>query len=120
MPGPYGLTVGSRREDCALTLERHPRGRGGGELARFAVRGASSPEAGGGGQKVALEPGRWYDLRIVAIGSELRAELDGALLCLVRDDRRHGGALSLDVLRGGAAFKEVACRHLGRDGRGQH
>jgi len=102
----YGLTLGCRREDCAFVLDRHARSRAGGELARL-------PE------RVALKPGQWYDLRIVAVGSEFRAELDGSLLCLVRDDRRHGGSLSLDVLHGGAALKKIACRHAGRQAASQ-
>ncbi len=99
----YGLVVGCRREDCALVLERRARSRGGGTLARF-------------GERVALEPGQWYDLHIVAIGSSFRAELGDVVLCLVRDDRRHGGSLSLDVLHGGAALKNITCRRLRRAG----
>ncbi len=82
-------------------LERRARSRGGGTLARF-------------GERVALEPGQWYDPHIVAIGSSFRAELGGVVLCLVRDDRRHGGSLSLDVLHGGAALKNITCRRLRR------
>jgi len=97
--GFYGLTLGTRACECTLALHHHARARDGGVLARLAP-------------KVAWKPGQWYDLRIVAVGSELRAELDGELLCLVRDDRRHRGHIALEVLHGGAAFKDMALRSL--------
>ena len=95
----YGLTLGGRPAECCLAFEREGVGRGPEAMARF-------PE------RVDWRPDRWYDLRAVAVGSELRVELDGALLCIVRDGRRSRGWLSLDVLRGGAAFKDMAIRAL--------
>ncbi|MFP4056494.1 MAG: protein kinase domain-containing protein [Candidatus Brocadiia bacterium] len=93
----YALILGGEAEHGALRLQGKGGGRAGEALARFAER-------------VDWTAGRWYDLRLVAVGSELRAELDGGLLCLVRDDRRHGGTLSLDVLQGGAAIRELRLR----------
>jgi len=95
----YGLFLGGGRGECCLLLYRGQNGRGDEALARF-------------GERVDWKADRWYDLRIVAVGSELRAELDGSLLAVVRDDRRHRGGLSLDVLRGGAAFRDMALRAL--------
>jgi len=95
----YSVVLGREAADCRLALHQRPRGPAEEALARFAER-------------VDWKPGQWYDLRILAVGSELRVELDGALLCLVRDDRRHGGALSLDVVHGGAVFKDIALRAL--------
>ena len=95
----YGLSLGAQPDQCCLSLHGRDTTRRGGCLARF-------------GERVAFRPERWYDVRIVAVGSEIRAELDGALLCLVRDDRRHRGTLSLDVLHGGAAFKDMQLRAL--------
>ncbi|MFW6108221.1 MAG: protein kinase domain-containing protein [bacterium] len=115
--GRYGLTLGCRRSSCTLALQQKAGGRGEDVLARCSLPLGRGAGGKGEADRVALEPGRWYDLRIVAIGSEIRAELDGSLLCLARDDLRHGGTLSLDVLHGGAAFRDVACRHLGREGR---
>ena len=95
----YGVSVGCRPSSCSFAIHQRAQGPGASELARF-------------GERVALRPGQWYDLRVVAIGSEFRAELNGALLFLARDDRRHGGGLSLDVLHGGAAFKAITLRAL--------
>ena len=96
----YGVAVGCRPSACTFVLQQRTNGAAADELARF-------------GERVALKPGRWYDLRVLAVGSEFRAELDGAVLFLARDDRRHGGALSLDVLHGGAAVKAITLRALG-------
>ena len=97
----YALGLGGRPEHCCLTLGRG--GAGGGADADVLARYT---------ERVDWQAARWYDLHIVAVGSELRAELDGALLCLVHDRRLARGWLSLDVLHGGAAFKDISLRAL--------
>ena len=95
----YELVLGSGPAERTLVLAAGPGGRTEETLARFAER-------------VDWKADRWYDLRLVAVGTEIRAELDGVLLCLARDDRRPRGSLVLDVARGAAAFKDVTARTL--------
>ena len=97
------LTLGSSPAECCLA--HRAAGRTEEVLARF-------------GERVDWRASRWYDLRIRAIGSELRAELDGALLCVVRDERCRRGSPLLEALGRGCVRlacticdKRAACRH---------
>ena len=95
----YAVTLSSEASERCLALAGQGRPGTDEVLARFA-------------ESVDWRADRWYHLRIVAVGSEIRVELNGALLCLVRDDRRHGGGFLLDVLRDGAAIGDVSLRSL--------
>jgi serine/threonine-protein kinase len=95
----YALALGGDPPQGCLTLNKVRRGGSGEILARF-------PE------RVAWQAGKWYELSILAAGSELRADLDGSRLFIARDDRRHKGTLAIEVPQGGAAFKDMALRSL--------
>jgi hypothetical protein len=97
--GSYAVVLGGRPHERALALHGKGPVRPEDVVARL-------------GERVDWKAGQWYDLRVLAVGSELRVELDEKLLCLVRDDRRHGGTLSIDVLQGGASVRDVALRAL--------
>jgi len=61
-------------------------------------------------QPVAWQPGQWVELRIVAVGPALRVDAGGAPICRARHAGRPSGGFSLDVLRDGAAFRDVSLR----------
>jgi len=54
--------------------------------------------------------GRWYDMRVVALGPALAVELDEATILSAEDERLESGSLAIEVLRGGAALKDMALR----------
>jgi len=53
--------------------------------------------------------GRWYDVRVSALGPDLAVEIDGATAATARDTRLGAGAVSLEVV-GGAALGAMALR----------
>jgi len=94
----YALRLGGAGK-CVLAATGEKLPSGGDVLARF--------DAG-----VDWQAKQWYDLRILAVGRQIRVELGGAVLCVVRDGRWSAGSLAMDVVQSGAAFRDVRLRFL--------
>jgi hypothetical protein len=98
MKGGYTLSLGGP-ENCALLVTGPKLPSGGEALARFP--GSMDWQAE-----------QWYDLRVLAVGPELRVECGGAPLCVVRDGQWSSGSMAVDVVQGGAAFRGARLRFL--------
>jgi len=90
----YVAAIGGRPPQCRLLLLGSRAG-GQEELARA--------------DRLDWQAGRWYDVRVSALGPDLAVEIDGATVATARDTHLEAGAVRLEVV-GGAALRAMALR----------